>query len=70
LEKNLLGKGDELFDALLKITLEELESCNTVSSKIRIVLGDSPTKRYGRKVPVTELATWNLTGKELGRARK
>jgi hypothetical protein len=47
---NIGRKGHELFDALLKITLEELESCITVSSKIRIVLDDSPTKRYGRKI--------------------
>jgi len=39
-----------IFDAMIKITLEELASWITVSSNIRIVLDDSPTKRYGRKV--------------------
>ena len=43
-------KGVEIFDVMLKIALEQLESVIATTTTIRLVLDDSPTKRYGRKV--------------------
>ena len=42
--------GDEIFNALHKIVLERLGPVIATASKIRFVLDDSPTKRYGRKI--------------------
>ena len=42
--------GDEIFNALHKIVLEQLGPVITTASVIRLVLDDSPTKRYGRKI--------------------
>ena len=43
-------KRPEIFDEQLKRILEQLGSDIMASSKIRIVLDDSPTKRYGKKI--------------------
>ncbi|MCL2623932.1 MAG: transposase [Planctomycetaceae bacterium] len=43
-------KGTEIFDEHLKLLLEQLGPTIMASSKIRIVLDDSPTKRYGKKI--------------------
>jgi SRSO17 transposase len=43
-------KGREIFDELLKLILEQLGPILMASSKIRLVLDDSPTKRYGKKI--------------------
>ena len=53
---NIGRKGDELFNATVEIVLEQLGPVIIASSKIRIVLDDSPTKRYGRKI---EGAGWH-----------
>ena len=39
-----------IFDAMIKIILEQLAPVIVTAAKIRLVLDDSPTKRYSRKV--------------------
>ena len=39
-----------IFDTMTKITIEQLEPVIATAATIRLVLDDSPTKRYGRKV--------------------
>jgi hypothetical protein len=43
-------KSQELFNEMLKCILEHLRDAIACASSIRIVLDDSPTKRYGKKV--------------------
>ena len=43
-------KEDQLFDEMQDVILQQLGPVLMASSKIRLVLDDSPTKRYGRKI--------------------
>jgi len=43
-------KGPEIFDKILELLLKQLRPVLMASSKIRLVLDDSPTKRYGKKI--------------------
>jgi len=47
---NIGCKGDEIFSAMTKIIIEQLGPVIATAAKIRLVLDDSPTKRYGRKI--------------------
>jgi len=47
---NIGRKGENLFDEMLALILQQLGPVIMASSKIRLVLDDSPTKRYGRKI--------------------
>jgi hypothetical protein len=53
---NIGCNGVEIFDAMHEIILEQLGPVITTAATIRIVLDDSPTKRYGRKI---EGAGWH-----------
>ncbi len=43
-------KGESLFETMLILVLQQLAPILTTTKTIRIVIDDSPTKRYGRKV--------------------
>ena len=43
-------KGGDLFDAMLEMILETLATVIATAAEIRLVLDDSPTKRYGKKI--------------------
>jgi len=47
---NIGCKGVEIFDAMTKIIIEQLGPVIATAATIRLVLDDSPTKRYGRKI--------------------
>ena len=47
---NIGCKGGEIFDAMTGIIIERLKPVIATAATICIVLDDSPTKRYGRKV--------------------
>ena len=47
---NIGCNGGELFDATHEIIIEQLKPVIDTAATIRIVLDDSPTKRYGRKI--------------------
>jgi hypothetical protein len=53
---NIGCKGVEIFDAMTEIIIEQLRPVIATATTIRIVLDDSPTKRYGRKI---EGAGWH-----------
>ena len=43
-------KGVEIFHALLELILLQLAEVIATATEIRVVLDDSPTKRYGKKI--------------------
>jgi len=47
---NIGCNGGELFDATHEIIIEQLKPVIETAATIRLVLDDSPTKRYGRKI--------------------
>ena len=47
---NIGCNGEEIFNAMHKIIFEQLGPVIATAATIRLVLDDSPTKRYGRKV--------------------
>jgi hypothetical protein len=47
---NIGCKGVEIFDTMHDIIIEQLRPVIATAATIRIVLDDSPTKRYGRKI--------------------
>jgi len=44
------ARGWEMFDAMLELILQQLGFVLATAATIRLVIDDSPTKRYGRKV--------------------
>ena len=47
---NVGRKSENLFDEMIELVLQQLSKVIMASSKIRSVLDDSPTKRYGKKI--------------------
>jgi len=53
---NIGRKSQDLFDGILTFILEHLGDAIETASSIRMVIDDTPTKRYGKKI---EGAGWH-----------